>query len=164
MKIKLLIPALFFTLFACNNIKEEDNIPTSKLEILTSLGELDEDSTKTKKEEAVGSQNASAPILTARGSEPGWYAQFFTDHVKLLLNYGKDSVTINHDFTNIDKDGPYICKTTDATNINGKKTTASLLVIIEDKPCTEASGETKERTISLNYNGKDYKGCASAQK
>lgn len=165
MKIKLLIPALFCTFFSCNNIKEEDNIPTSKLEILTSLGEIEEeDSTEKQETETVTSKNASAPLMTARGSEPGWYAEFFSDHAKLVLDYGKDTVNVKYDFTNINKDKTYSAKIANVSVDHGKTTSQALVVNIESKPCTEASGETKEKTITLKYNSKEYKGCAESKK
>lgn len=162
MKINLLIPALFLTLFSCTPMKEEDNIPTSKLEILTSLGELDEDSTEGKKEKS--GENTSAPLVTARGSEPGWYAEFFNDHAKLVLDYGKDTVNVKYDFTNINKDKTYSAKIANVSVANGKTTSQALVVNIESKPCTEASGETKEKRITLKYNSKEYKGCAESKK
>ena len=156
MKVRLVLLALIFTVFSCNTkINEEDNIPTSKTELLTELAD-DEDTAKTavKTENVVvESQNSSKPLLIARGSEPGWYAEFFKDHLRLLLNYGKDSVFVENDFTNIIKDENYKVSFTKVSPLS---------IIIDMKPCTEeASGDKKERTISLKYKGNTYKGCAS---
>lgn len=164
MKIKFLIPALFCTFFSCNNIKEEDNIPTSKLDILTSLGEIEEDSTENQETETSTPQNTAEPIMTARGSEPGWYSEFFNDHAKLVLDYGKDTVIVKYDFSNINKDKTYSAKIANVSVDHGKTTSQALVVNIDSKPCTEASGETKEKTITLKYNSKEYKGCAESKK
>jgi len=158
MKLPLVLFALIFTAFSCNTkINEEDNIPTSKTELLTTLSEID-DTVKSEtdvKTETVSTEIslAAKPLLIARGSEPGWYAEFFKDHLRLLLNYGKDSVFVENDFTNIIKEETY--------NVSFTKV-SPLSIIIDMKPCTEeASGDKKERTISLKYKGNTYKGCAS---
>lgn len=169
MKIKSIVILLFLSsLVACNPPKEEDNIPTSKVEVLTSLEETAEDTTKTEK--AVEKNNitqnpevrrvAPLPLLTARGSEPGWYAEFFTDHALLVLDYGKDTIKIEHDFSNIIKDKTYTAKIASVTNDNGKKSSFGFVVNIDSKPCTEMSGEKREKSITLKYNSKEYKGCA----
>ncbi|MEO6304783.1 MAG: hypothetical protein ABIP51_16600 [Bacteroidia bacterium] len=90
-------------------------------------------------------------LLIARGSEPGWYAEFFADHLRLLIDNGTDSLVLQKDFSGADND---LFKITIPEN--------NLAVSINDKPCTEeGSGEKRERSIAITYNKKTYKGCAT---
>ncbi|MGZ4044418.1 MAG: hypothetical protein ACXVO9_14535, partial [Bacteroidia bacterium] len=96
-------------------------------------------------------------------SEPGWYAEFYTDHVSMLLDYGKDTIKVEHDFSSINKDKSYKATMVNVTNNNGKKSSLSLQINIEDKSCTEMSGEKRDKAITLKYNNKEYKGCAETK-
>ncbi|MBL7909724.1 MAG: hypothetical protein JNJ41_01560 [Bacteroidia bacterium] len=91
------------------------------------------------------------PLLIARGSEPGWYAEFFADHLRLLIENGTDSLILENDFSGADNDS--YSKTIPEN---------ALSISVNDKPCTEeTSGEKRERSISIKYNKKTYKGCAT---
>jgi uncharacterized membrane protein len=170
MKILLVLLALPILAFSCNTkIDEEDNIPTSKTELLTSLSEID-DTVKSETEvntETLSIENnalAAKPLLIARGSEPGWYAEFFKDRLRLLLDYGKDSVLVEANFSEVAKAKSFKSSYTKATTGKGKTKVIALAIVIDIKSCTEeASGEKRERTITIKYNGKTYKGCATAK-
>ncbi|MDX2173263.1 MAG: hypothetical protein SFY56_09095 [Bacteroidota bacterium] len=169
MKILPFLLALPFFAFSCNTkISEEDNIPTSKTELLTSLSEI-EDTIKQETEvktEIVSSEIslATKPLLIARGSEPGWYAEFFKDRLRLLLDYGKDSVFVEANFSDVVKAKSFKSSYTKATAGKGKTKVIALAIVIDIKSCTEeASGDKRERTITLKYNGKTYRGCATAK-
>jgi uncharacterized membrane protein len=149
---------------SCDLPKDGEDIPTSKLEVLTSLG--DEDTVKTVEETQVETTDVARlskdqkPLVIARGSEPGWYAEFFADHLRLLVDYGKDSLILEKDFSAINNDKTY--SATIAENIENKN--IALSISLTDKPCTEeASGEKREKSISIKYNNKTYKGCATAK-
>ncbi len=149
---------------SCDLPKDGEDIPTSKLEVLTSLG--DEDTVKTVEETQVETTDVARlskdqkPLVIARGSEPGWYAEFFADHLRLLVDYGKDSLILEKDFSTINNDKTY--SATIAENIENKN--IALSISLTDKPCTEeASGEKREKSISIKYNNKTYKGCATAK-
>ncbi len=163
MKINISIALVACLLFSCNTkVNTEDTLPTSKTELITSLDEVYDTTTVIKHTETVVANEEQAtttkPLLIARGSEPGWYAEFFKNKLRLLLNYGKDSLTIENDFSAITTNKSYTC----AINQTIKNTKISLAITIDLKPCTEeASGETRERTILINYNAKAYKGCAT---
>lgn len=155
-------------LFSCDSkLNPEDNIPTSKTELITTLNEVDDttkviNQTEIKTETIVTTEKENVPttkpLLIARGSEPGWYAEFFKNKLRLLLNYGKDSVNIENNFSDIAANKNYK-RTINQTNKNTKN---SLTISIDLKNCTEeASGETRERTILIIYNSKTYKGCAT---
>lgn len=170
MKIYITLSLVACLLCSCDSkLNPEDNIPTSKTELITSLDEVD-DTTKAVKQEGIKTDTIVAneaentpttkPLLIARGSEPGWYAEFFKNKLRLLVNYGKDSITIENNFEDITANKNYKC-TINQTNKNAK---ISLVITIDLKPCTEeASGETRERTILINYNAKTYKGCATVK-
>jgi len=149
---------------SCDLPKDGEDIPTSKLEVLTSLG--DEDTVKNIEETQVETTDVARiskdqkPLVIARGSEPGWYAEFFADHLRLLVDYGKDSLILEKDFSAINNDKTY--SATIAENIENKN--IALSISLTDKPCTEeASGEKREKSISIKYNNKTYKGCATAK-
>lgn len=90
-------------------------------------------------------------LLVARGSEPGWYAEFFSDRLRLLIDNGTDSLILEKDFSGVDNDS--YSKTIPENDLS---------ISVNDKPCTEeASGEKRERSISIKYNKKTYKGCAT---
>jgi uncharacterized membrane protein len=152
MKSILLISAFIFIFTSCNIPKdgEQENIPTSKLEALTMLEDV-EDSTK---KEPTASIDSTKPILIARGSEPGWYAEFFPDHLRLIVDYGRDSLYAKMDFSKINSDRKFTSRKL------GVHTNFKLDVLIETKPCTEASGEKSEKSITVHWNDKEYKGCA----
>jgi uncharacterized membrane protein len=157
---------LLGALVSCNVPKdnEEDAIPTSKLEVLTSISEEDTVKGTEEKTEVFTTNLREAknqkPLVVARGSEPGWYAEFFADHLRLLVDYGADSLILDQDFSGINKD-----KTFSATIAENKEhKTSALSIALTDKPCTEeGSGEKSEKSISIKYNNKTYKGCATAK-
>ncbi len=89
MKNSFYIPLILF-FFSCNIEIKEDNIPTSKLEALVNIA-----ADSTTNEPEVKNQEINTEIrLKARGSEPGWYAEFYDYKVILVLNYGKDSFDV----------------------------------------------------------------------
>jgi len=160
---------------SCNVPKdgEEESIATNKLEALINLekeGTEKEDTVKvpekiTEEKADVDNKNLRVaknkqPLLIARGSEPGWYAEFFADHVRLLIDNGTDSVFIQRDFSGINTDPMYnapVSKT-------GSGERLAFTISISNKKCTEeASGEKREKEITILYKGKFYKGCATSK-
>lgn len=154
---KLFTAALIFTLSSCDNLHPDDNIATSKVELLTNLGDIEDDSVQNNTET---STSTTAPLLTARGSEPGWYAEFFKDRAMLVLNYGKDTVVVKHNFTKIASDKEFTARILEAANNKGKKSSADISIQIKSKTCEEASGDKKDKQITITYNSTTYKGCA----
>ena len=101
-------------------------------------------------------------MVIARGSEPGWYAEFFADHLRLLVDYGADSLILEKDFSGINNDKTYSAAIVENSTENKDHKSISLSIALTDKPCTEeASGEKREKSISIKYKGKTYKGCAT---
>lgn len=158
MKTAISIILFALTVCSCNEIKEEDNIPTSKVELLTSLEETEEE----EKTQTIDSVKSSEKILlTGRGSEPGWSAEFYADRVKLTLDHGEISEVIAHDFSNVASDKLFKLSLSNITTLNGKKEIKKFSVVIETVSCKEEStGEMKDRKITVIFNDKTYNGCA----
>ncbi len=152
MKNSFYIPLILF-FFSCNIEIKEDNIPTSKLEALVNIA-----ADSTTNEPEVKNQEINTEIrLKARGSEPGWYAEFYDYKVILVLNYGKDSLTMQGDFTGLTKSKKFEGNYSETIN----KINYELEIKIKEEKCIEeASGDKKEQSITLTLNGKQYKGCA----
>lgn len=163
-------------IFSCNAPKDgnEETIPTSKIEALTNLEKEEaknEDTVKLaekvmEEKGDVDNKNLrvaknSKPLLIARGSEPGWYAEFFADHLRMLIDNGTDSIIIERDFSGINTDPLY--NTPVSKNSSGNMEHLAFTVSISNKKCIEeASGEKREKEITILYRSKQYKGCATA--
>ena len=108
--------------------------------------------------EKLSEAGESKLIFKASGTEPGWFAEYFTDKFKLVTDYGKDSLIIQNISKYFDLNGGYSFsyKNSEA----GKET--RLNVKIEDKECFAASGDKKSKTVTVNYNGKIYTGCGES--
>ncbi|MBA3682300.1 MAG: hypothetical protein H0W73_14245 [Bacteroidetes bacterium] len=115
------------------------------------IEEVNSNSRKAKKQK---------PLLIARGSEPGWYAEFFADHLRMLIDNGTDSVIVERDFSGINTDPMYTTPVSNTGSRNNGR--MAFTVSISNKKCVEASGEKREKEITILYRGKQYKGCATA--
>lgn len=161
---------------SCNVPKDgnEETMPTNKIEALTNLEKEEakkEDTVKAIEkvvEEKTDVENknlrvakTNKPLLIARGSEPGWYAEFFSDHLRMLIDNGTDSVFVERDFSGINTDPMY--NTPISKNASGSRERLAFTVSISNKKCVEeASGEKREKEITILYRSKQYKGCATA--
>lgn len=153
---------------SCDVPKDSEDVPTSKLEVLTSLGDDDTvksiEETKVETDDVARVSKNQKPLLIARGSEPGWYAEFFADHLRLLVDYGADSLIYEKDFSAINNDKTYSAAIVEKSTVNNNNKNIALSITLTDKPCTEeGSGEKREKSISIKYNNKTYKGCATAK-
>ncbi|MBL7918854.1 MAG: hypothetical protein JNJ40_00990 [Bacteroidia bacterium] len=113
-----------------------------------------------------GLRKAVKLLLIARGSEPGWYAEFFEDHLRLLIDNGTDSLKFEKDFSDINEGNSYDMNLKQDFKNPGDKIVkvTAIDIKVENKSCTEeGSGEKREKSISIKYNGKTYKGCATAK-
>lgn len=111
--------------------------------------------------EKLAEEGESELIFVARGSEPGWLAEYYTDKFRLLVDYGKDSLIIQNISKYFDLKGGYSFsyKNSEAGN------EVRLNVKIEDKPCIEEStAEKKSKTVTITFNDKVYKGCGDEVK
>lgn len=91
---------------------------------------------------------ADTLIFQAHGTEPGWFVQLYTNKLRAVLDYGKDSVIIEDKFSGING------------SKNFKYNKNNLELIISTNSCTdEGSGETLPKEVTVNWKNKSYKGC-----
>lgn len=144
---KLLYILIFpFILLSCNFKEDPKNtyeeIPTTKFGVLKTLAEEDPEVPRL--------------LFSARGTEPGWFVQIYNDRLRLLVDYGKDSITIKNEFQNL-KDSMGFGFTSYAKP--DKKDTL-LQLNVERLPCNDdATGEIKSGKVTVKYKNKIYKGC-----
>lgn len=114
------------------------DISLSKLDAINELAEI---------------KDPSVLLFKASGTEPGWFAEMYNDKLRLVVNYGKDSIWIEDSFEKIkDENGFTFMKT-----IKEKSVTMS----VENKSCTNASGDKADRLVIIKFNNAIYKGCGS---
>lgn len=162
MKKLILSCATLVVMFSCNQSKTSDsksvtvgNDTVADVDIaitkLDQIAEIADDSHETV-------AKPHQLLFTAHGSEPGWFAQFYNDKLRLLVDYGKDSVLIDDVFEKLDDTNGF--KYVKAVSENEKK--YSLAISIENVSCiSEASGDKEDRKVTVKYNNKTYKGCGS---
>lgn len=94
-------------------------------------------------------------LFKASGAEPGWLAEIYNNKLRLLVDYGKDSVIVNDSFSDVnnDKGFSYDKKVT----YNNKDYTLSVRVF--NKPCTDIVGNQANRAVVVKLNDGIYKGC-----
>lgn len=160
MKKYILFSAAIFAFIACTQVNSngeknitlgEDTvasveISTSKVDALNALAEMDEEAEPSKL------------LFKASGIEPGWFAEFYTNKLRLVVDYGKDSLIMDHQkFEGLDNKDGYIFA------IQGEKDLSKNIVVnIDNKSCVDAgSGDKKDRAVVVFYKGKTYKGCGS---
>jgi hypothetical protein len=178
MKKIIIISCSIFLLFSCNQEIKED-IPTSRTELLTSLGDEDTSAVETNsKSEAMKPENSGTvtsitetnktanarmsknwgeKLLVGRGSEPGWYAEFYNNHLRLLIDNGTDSLHIDHDFSTLNASKNFNL----TLRVDHENKTKDIKIDVLTKSCNEAaSGEKREKVIIINLDKLLYKGCA----
>lgn len=124
--------------------ESEVNISLSKIEALNSLAEMDEEQTHKM-------------VFKASGTEPGWFAEVYDNKLRLLVDYGKDSLILNSKFEDLDNEKGSLIE---LNNENDKSKKNSIQII--NKPCiADGSGDKMDRTVVVTYKTKTYKGCGS---
>lgn len=94
------------------------------------------------------------PILIARGHEPGWFAQFYEHRLRLLYNYGEDSLHVRNDFSAL--------RGGNAFQLIKPANCEALTVDVRTESCTEAgSGEQRERTVIVTLGDLRLRGCGT---
>lgn len=117
----------------------EVDISLSKIDALNSLAEIDEPKT-------------DRLLFKASGTEPGWMAEIYENKLRLVVDYGNDSLILNNKFEDLDNNLGYVFD-----NQSNK-----IAIKIVNKPCTdEGSGAIKDRNVIIIYKAKTYKGCGS---
>jgi uncharacterized membrane protein len=93
-------------------------------------------------------------ILTARGSEPGWYAEVYSNRLRLQYNYGKDSLLMYYNFSGILLDEHF---TLDMRQAESK----FYLEIIKEDCIESGSGEKRERKMIVETGAAKLAGCVT---
>jgi hypothetical protein len=115
----------------------EVDISLSKMDAVEELSKIDE-----PKEDKI--------IFTASGTEPGWFAEISALKIRVVLDYGKDSVILDNKGAVITENDDYNYTIKDNISISASK-----------KPCTAVSGDKADRQVTVVYKGKKYSGCGS---
>lgn len=151
---KILFPAvLSFIIASCTQVNSssektvtegedtvsEVNISLSKMDAIEELANMKEEGT-------------AELVFKASGSEPGWTAEFYADRIFIVADYGTDKITIKRKNSDLDQ------KTDLKIDIGSSPVDC---IVIQNKPCTNAAGETESKYVKLVYNGKLYTGCGS---
>ena len=122
----------------------EVDISLSKVDALNSLAEMDEPQTHTL-------------LFKASGTEPGWFAEIFDNKLRLVVDYGKDSLILEDKFEGLNNKSSYTFD-----NHENKDNNKKVMISLENKSCTdEGSGDIKDRQVTITFKGKSYKGCGS---
>lgn len=154
----LILGAAVFVLLACNQVNTtgektitqgedtiaEVDISLSKMDAVEELSKIDEPA-------------KNKLLFKASGTEPGWTADFYDNKLRLVVDYGKDSLLIDDKFSMSESDKSYAYS--NSTTVNGKNMAIS--VAFSNSPCTSASGSKEDRSVSIKFNNKEYKGCGS---
>jgi uncharacterized membrane protein len=122
----------------------EVDISLSKIDALNSLAEIDEPKT-------------DHLLFKATGTEPGWIAEFYGNKLRLVVDYGNDSLILDNKFEDLDNNLGYVFDNHTNKDINKR-----VSIQIENKSCTdEGSGAIQDRHVIIVYKAKTYKGCGS---
>lgn len=104
-------------------------------------------------------EKAESPklLFKASGSEPGWFGEIYNNKLRLIVDYGKDSLIIEDAFKDFQNEKSFVY--VKAITENNKANALSLS--ITKSPCVGASGEKEDFTVAFKLNNKTYKGCGS---
>lgn len=92
----------------------------------------------------------------ASGIEPGWFAEFYDNKLRLVVEYGKDSVILNQEFTDLKNEKGFTF--TNVVKFHNQQT--NLKFSIDNKPCVNpGNGNKEDRVVTVELNKKIYKGC-----
>lgn len=125
----------------------EVDISLSKYDAITELAQIDE-------------EQKQKLLFKASGIEPGWFAEVYNNKLRLVVDYGEDSLILDNKFEGLDNKDGYLF------NVEGDKNkNKNVQILIINKSCTDAgSGNIKDRQVSVLFKGKKYKGCGSFEK
>ena len=115
----------------------EVDISLSKMDAVEELSNIEE-----PKEDKI--------LFKASGTEPGWFAEISQYKIRVVLDYGKDSLIAENQ-------GPLINDKEDYNYSIKENISISAL----NKPCTAASGDKADRLVTVLFKGKKYTGCGS---
>jgi uncharacterized membrane protein len=147
--------ALFFVaaLFGCEQIEKIDKqMDADSTDIANEIAEM-----KAQAERQGANLGSGELLYKAVGSEPGWYAEFYTNKFRMLMNYGNDSIVLFREF----KQGGDL-NFSYKTEENGQK--VDMNVKLEDKECIDGAGGKNPNSVTVQFNDKTFKGCGTPVK
>lgn len=115
----------------------EVGISLSKMDFVEELANIEE-----PKEDKI--------LFKASGTEPGWFAEISELKIRLVVDYGKDSLIIDNKCSAINEKEDY--------NYSIKE---NISISAINKTCTAASGDKADRQVTILFKGKKYTGCSS---
>jgi uncharacterized membrane protein len=120
----------------------EMDISFSKMDAVEELSDIDD-------------SESNDVLFKASGTEPGWFAEFSANKLRLLVDYGKDSLILIDKFEGLDDKEGYLFGVQGEKDIN-----KNVSVYIVNKPCVDAgSGDKMTRQVYVTFKGKKYSGC-----
>lgn len=157
MKKLILIGSISFTLISCTQVNSngektitqngdtvtEVGISLNKYDAITELAEI---------------EDPQELLFKASGTEPGWIAEVYNNKLRLVVDYGKDSLIIEkQNFDDLDDEDGFTFEVTGEKDNNKN----IYLRIINSSCIAPGSGNKEDRTVHVTYKGKSYKGCGS---
>jgi len=93
----------------------------------------------------------------ARGNEPGWHMEITAGEKILFVgDYGNNRYAF-------DTPEPLVDGQARRTNYRAKNAQHELSILIEGRPCQDSmSGEPFDTTVTVNLDGREYRGCGKA--
>ncbi len=116
------------------------DISLSKMDMVEELSKIDE-------------PEADKIVFRASGTEPGWFAEISKQKIRIVLDYGKDSLITEYS-------GPALTEGA-GFEFKGKDYTIN---VTPDACIDAASGDKKDSKVTITHNGKKYTGCGSSVK
>ena len=115
----------------------EVDISLSKMDAVEELSNIDE-------------PKVDKILFKASGTEPGWMVDISELKIRLVVDYGKDSLIIDNKGAVINDKEDYNYSIKDQMSISAV-----------NKPCIAASGDKSDRQVTVSYKGKKYTGCGN---
>ncbi len=103
---------------------------------------------------------ASVLLMKLYGSVASWYGEVYNDHLRLLVDGGKDSLVVHHNFESSLSTTGFVASVCIAQTVKAKLKEVSLTLHITQNPCVEPnSNSVRKRSVVMLYDKKTYKGC-----
>ena len=147
--------ALIFVIgfFNCEQIEKIDRqMDADSTDIANEIADM-----KAEAEKRGANLGSGELLYKAVGSEPGWYAEFYTNKFRMLMNYGNDSIVLFREFEQGGNLNFSYKNEEDGQKVN-------MNVKLEDKECTDAAGGKNPNTVTVQFNAKTFTGCGTPVK
>lgn len=151
---KLFFALLVLGLVSCEQVEKLDKqMEPDSTDIANEIADI---TSKMDVVEQLSKEGEPNVLFKAFGSEPGWTMEIYATHLKMLLNYGQDSLLINDNFENANSEKGFEYS---ADNNNSK-----IVIKIKNESCTdESKGDKHNRKVEFSIGNKTYKGCGDAK-